>query len=68
MMKRRSKLIRDSEPYQCASHADGTITVTPAWPQFSSWTEEDGGGPGRGPRLKLAAQLQAWLNAPYKTG
>ena len=58
----RGGMIRSSGPYSCRSNADGTILVTPAWPQFRPWTEEDGGGPGPISRLHLAEELVLLLN------
>ena len=65
-MPRRTTLALVSGPYTVKSCADGTLVVTPAWPQFPKWTEEDGGGPGWATRLTLAADLERWLNAPYR--
>lgn len=62
---RRPHWVKKSGPYKVSSHADGTLTVYPAWPQFQEWTEEDGGGPGLFSRTGLAHDLQNWLNAVY---
>ena len=59
---RRPASVKKSGPYVVKSAADGSLLVTPAWPQFRPYDDEDGGGPGLGSRLQLAADLQAWLN------
>lgn len=63
--RRRTALMRQSGPYRVYSHADGKLTIYPAWSQYKKWTAEDGGGPGMPTRLALAAELQDWLNAPF---
>lgn len=57
--------MRQSGPYRVESHADGKLSVYPAWSQYKEWTAEDGGGPGMPTRRALAAQLEAWLNSPF---
>lgn len=63
---RRTALMRQSGPYQVESTIGGQLVIVPKWSQVPVWTEEDGGGPGLFSRLALAADLQAWLNAPYE--
>ena len=62
---RRPSFIKANGPYKVYSRADGTLIVEPEWPDSPPWT--DGGGPGLLSRMGLANDLQAWLNAPYKT-
>ena len=62
---RRPTIVRKSGPYTCESRADGTILISPDWPQFPKWTEEEGGGPGILSRLSLGIALTEWLNSPY---
>lgn len=62
---RRSAHMKRSGPYRVESCSDGTLTVYPRWPQFRTWTEEDGGGPGLFSRMGLAHDLERWLNAVY---
>ena len=63
--RRRTALLRQSGPYKVQSYSDGSLLVTPAWPQGPVWTADDGGGPGVVSRLELAHQLELWLNAPF---
>lgn len=63
---RRPSFIKHSGPYKVVSLANGLLEVTPAWPQFPKWTEENGGGPGLLSRLALAEDLERWLNASFK--
>ena len=58
----RHRMIKGSGPYNCRSRADGTILITPTWPQYKSWTEEGGGGPTMSSRMLLADALGALLN------
>lgn len=64
--KRRPSFVTKCGPYVVRSCADGSLEVTPSWPQFPPYNDEDGGGPGLFSRVHLAAELQAWLNAPYE--
>ena len=57
--------VRRAGPYKVSSCSDGRLVVTPAWPEFSSWNEDDGGGPGVFSRLDLAGELERWLNDVY---
>lgn len=59
---RRTALMQQSGPYVVKSLANGELRVTPAWAQFRPYTEADGGGPGMGSRLALAADVQDFLN------
>jgi hypothetical protein len=63
---RRPAWIKKSGPFKCVSLANGKIMVTPTWPQYQPYTEEDGGGPGCLGRMALADDLEAFLNAPYE--
>ena len=63
---RRPASLRNAGPYVVKSCADGTLIVTPDWPRFPKYTDEDGGGPGLFSRLALAHDLEAWLNAGGK--
>ena len=65
---RRSKLLREAGPYRVESLASGILVVTPRWPQFRAYTEDDGGGPGVFSRLQVADDLERWLNSPYEIG
>ena len=62
---RRSPLLKESGPYMVGSKANGEIYISPAWPQCPKYTVEDGGGPGLFSRLRLAADIAEFLNAPY---
>jgi len=64
---RRPSWVKRSGPYKVVSLANGELTVTPTWPQYPPWNEEDGGGPGLWGRLGLAGDLEKWLNAPYSS-
>ena len=55
--------IKESGPYRAASNADGTILIIPAWPQFSKYNPEEGGGPGLFSRIALAKDIEELLNA-----
>ena len=59
---RKPTIVTKSGPYKVKSLASGVLKVEPTWPQFPVWTEEDGGGPGMGSRMALAADLERWLN------
>ena len=59
---RKPASVRRAGPYQVSSRADGTLIVTPAWPNFRPYTPEDGGGPGVFSRLGLAHDFERWLN------
>ena len=59
---KKYKIIRDAGPYKVASCADGTLRVYPEWPTLPKWNEQDGGGPGLGDRLELAARIEKMLN------
>ena len=63
---RRPAMVRQSGPYKVDSVADGTMIVTPSWPQCPAWRKGEGGGPGLFSRLGLAADLERWLNAGLK--
>ena len=63
---KRPRIVKDSGPYRVESLANGQLTVSPAWPQFRPWNEDEGGGPGPMSRMDLAGELQRWLNAPYE--
>lgn len=63
---RRPTIVKKSGPYKVQSCADGSLTVVPTWPQFGTYTPENGGGPGVFSRLWLAGDLARWLNAPFK--
>ena len=60
---RRPATVRKAGPYKCESLANGQILVTPTWPQFPPYTDEEGGGPGVFSRMALAGELARWLNA-----
>lgn len=62
---RKSRWITQSGPFDVKSCADGTLIVTPKWPQYSEWTELGGGGPGIFGRLGLAHAVEIYLNSPY---
>lgn len=59
---KRPKTVKRAGPYIVQSCADGTMVVTPNWPMFRKFDPDEGGGPGLGSRLGLAADLQDWLN------
>lgn len=54
--------IRESGPYRVQSLSDGSLRITPAWPQFPEYTDEDGGGPGLLSRMALAGDISKLLN------
>ena len=58
----RLAMVRSSGPYSCRSNADGTILVSPTWPQFLPWHEQHGGGPNLPSRMQLAEELEILLN------
>ena len=60
--------MRRAGPYVVKSRANGTLEVTPRWPDFPVYNDDDGGGPGLFSRMQLAHDLEAWLNAIYPTG
>lgn len=63
---RRPSWLRKSGPFKCTSFANGLIEVKPAWSQYDiEWTADGGGGPGFAGRMRLAADLERWLNAPF---
>lgn len=49
-------------PYKVASHPNGTLTITPAWPQCVPWNPQEGGGPGVLMRMALAEAVESNLN------
>lgn len=55
-------LVNASGPYRVLSLANGQLLVTPTWPQFKTYTDEDGGGPGVLSRLELAESVERLLN------
>ena len=55
-------LLQESGPYKVESRADGTVLVTPSWPQFPPYSEDEGGGPGMFSRLGLADEIRALIN------
>jgi hypothetical protein len=55
--------IKAAGPYVCHSCADGTVIVIPRWPQFPTYSELEGGGPGLSSRLALQEAFMRWLNA-----
>ena len=72
--KRRTTTMREAGPYKVVSMADGTLRVHPEWsgadwpgrPAWMRLTEperSEGGGPGILSRMRLAEELQDWLNA-----
>ena len=62
MTARRTKFMKESGPYRVLSCADGSLRVTPEWPQDPPWSEDEGGGPGLFSRLQLAAEIEEFLN------
>ena len=63
---RRPDWVKKAGPFRCVSLANGHILISPAWSQYEKeWTLEEGGGPGFGGRMGLAADLERWLNGPY---
>lgn len=65
---RRTALMRKAGPYKVTSCADGSLIVEPGWPEYPPAVERaiHGGGPGPFTRMGLAADLEAWLNVPFK--
>jgi len=59
---RADRRIADCGSYVVYSLSNGGMSVTPDWPEFSKWNATDGGGPGLGSRVRLAADLQQHLN------
>ena len=57
-----SPTIKEAGPYKAVSLANGQIRITPAWPEFPPYNEDDGGGPGVLSRLALAGAIEALLN------
>ncbi len=63
---RKPAWVRKSGPFKCASRVDGYILVRPSWPQYGPvWKQMDGGGPGFPGRMRLAEDLERWLNSSY---
>ncbi len=62
MTARRTKFIKESGPYKVTSFTNGKITIEPDWTQFPKWNEEDGGGPGVISRMRLAREIEEFLN------
>lgn len=60
--------IRREGPYKVASCADGTLRVTPTYPDLPPWNPDDGGGPGLIHRLALAAAVERELNRIGRRG
>ena len=59
---KKYKIVREAGPYRVESCADGTLRVYPEWPTLPKWNEQDGGGPGLGSRMELAARIEEMLN------
>ena len=59
---RRPSAVRKAGPYKVSSCSDGSLSVTPTWPDFPVWNADEGGGPGLFSRLHLAGELERWLN------
>lgn len=66
MSARRTALLRRSGPYLVQSLANGELLITPNWSGQRERWNEGVTGPGLLSRLGLAADLKAWLNAPYQ--
>lgn len=65
---RRTAMLKRAGPYKVASSVDGVMHVTPAWPDFPPFDVKEGGGPGMFSRMRLAADLERFLNAPWAAG
>ena len=63
---RRTKFIKESGPYWLVSLSNGEIMIRPEWSQFPEWNEEEGGGPGVFSRIRLADEIQDFLNVGTK--
>ena len=59
---RKYKIVGEAGPYRVESCADGTLRIYPEWPALPKWNEQDGGGPGLGSRMELAARIEEMLN------
>lgn len=68
MTARRTKLIKESGPYKLLSFSNGELRVMPEWPNFEPWDEDKGGGPGVISRMRLAREIEAFLNVGTKEG
>ena len=60
------KIIKEAGPYVVNSCADGTLKVYPKWPTLDPYNPPEGGGPGLGDRMELAARLEQLLNECIK--
>ena len=57
---RRTKLLKESGPYQAWSQANGRITVVPSYPQIPM--NENARIPGVTARMSLASAIERLLN------
>lgn len=63
---RRTKFIKESGPYKVYSNPNATLVIVPAWLNFQAYDEDDGGGPGFPSRMRLAREIEEFLNVGQK--
>lgn len=66
MIARRTKFIKESGPYKVYSYSDGKLCVIPGWPTWPEYNDIDGGGPGVMSRMRLASEIEEFLNVGTK--
>ena len=69
MTARRTKLIKESGPYEVRSCANGELHVYPQWSNYPRWSNFEpfkGSGPGVLSRIRLAREIEEFLNVGTK--